>query len=79
MELLKGHVGKAFLAHPAVVYGAGVYLWFMISHTVEKLSGRKWRIGMKYTDGYLYAVAGIIAAQWIIKNALKAVWGIGLA
>ena len=51
----------------------------MISHTAEKLSGGKWRIGMKYTDGYLYAAAGIIAAQWIIKNVLKAVWGIGLA
>lgn len=79
MELLQGHVAKAFLAHPVVVYGAGVYLWFMISHTAEKLSGGKWRIGMKYTDGYLYAAAGIIAAQWILKNVVKAVWGIGLA
>ena len=79
MELLQGHVAKAFLAHPVVVYGAGVYLWFMISHTAEKLSGGKWRIGMRYTDRYLYAAAGIIAAQWILKNVVKAVWGIGLA
>ena len=34
---------------------------------------------MKYTDGYLYAAAGIIVAQWILKNVVKAVWGIGLA
>lgn len=34
---------------------------------------------MKYTDRYLYAAAVIILVQWIAKNVVKAVWGIGLA
>ncbi len=79
MELLKGHIVRSFLAHPVVVYGAGIYLWFMLSHTVERISRGRLKIGMKYTDRYLYAAAVIILVQWIAKNVVKAVWGIGLA
>ena len=42
-------------------------------------SKRKFKIGMPYTDGYLYIAIAIILIQWVVKNVVKAVWGIGLA
>lgn len=69
---------KSFLYHPVVPYAAAVYLWFMVSHTIEYLSKGRIPIGMRYTDKYLYVALGIILVQWIIKNVLKAVWGIEL-
>lgn len=78
-ELFRGHFVKSFFCHPVVLYGAVLYGWFMISHTVEYLSKGKIRIGMKYTDKYLYGALVIIIVQCVIKNVIKAVWGIGLA
>lgn len=52
---------------------------FMISHTIEYPSKGKFKIGMPYTDWYLYIAIAIILIQWVVKNVVKAVWGIGLA
>lgn len=78
LALLKGNIRDSLMFHPVVLYGAVLYSWFMISHTIEYLSKGRIPIGMKYTDKYLYGAAGIILIQWIIKNILKAVWGISL-
>lgn len=78
VALLRGQIVKSFLYHPVVPYAAAVYLWFMVSHTIEYLSKGRIPIGMRYTDKYLYVALGIILVQWIIKNVLKAVWGIEL-
>ena len=77
-ELLQGHVMNSFFYHPVVVYGSVLYIWFMISHTVEYVSKGKFRIGMPYTDKYLYIAAGIILLQWVIKNMVKLIWGVGI-
>lgn len=69
---------RSFLYHPVVPYGAAVYTWFMVSHTIEYLSKGRWRIGMRYTDNYLYGAIAIIIVQWVLKNMIKAVWGIGI-
>ena len=78
-ELLKGHIIASFFYHPVVVYGGAIYLWFMISHTVEYITKGKLGIGMKYKDTYLYIAAGIILLQWVVKNAVKLIWGVGIA
>lgn len=78
-ELLAGHIITSFFYHPVVVYGGALYLWFMISHTVEYITKGKLRIGMQYTDGYLYIAAGIILLQWGVKNVVKLIWGVGIA
>lgn len=78
-ELLKGHFWTSFCYHPVVLYGGILYAWFMISHTVEYLSRGKLNIGMKYTDRYLSIAVGIILVQWVLKNIVKIIWGIGPA
>ena len=78
MALLKGDIRASFIYHPVVLYGAVLYLWFMVSHTIEYLSKGRIAIGMRYTDRYLYGAVGIIIVQCVIKNVLKAVWGIAL-
>lgn len=78
-ELLKGHIIASFFYHPVVVYGGAIYLWFMISHTVEYITKGKLGIGMKYKDTYLYIAAGIILLQWVVKNVVKLIWGVGIA
>lgn len=74
--LLEGNFRQSFLCHPVVLYGAVLYVWFMVSHTIEYMTKGRIRIAMRYTDRYLYGALGIILVQWIVKNLLKAVWGI---
>lgn len=76
MALFKGNVVRSFCCHPVVPYAAALYVWFMITHTVEYVSKGKIKAGMRYSDKYLKGALWIILFQWIIKNLLKAVWGI---
>lgn len=73
--LLKGKIVESFLYHPVVVYTAAVYVWYMISHTIEYLSKGKLAAGLRYRDLYLYIAAAIILVQWVVRNLLKLVWG----
>lgn len=73
--LLKGQLLRSFLYHPVVVYTAAIYGWYMLTHTIEYLSRGRFMAGMRYRDIYLYLAAGIILAQWVIRNLLKLVWG----
>ena len=76
--LLRGHIGQSFLYHPVVLYGAVLYAGFMISHTIEYLTKGRWHTGMRYTDKYLYVGLGMIVVQWVLKNVIKLVWGVGI-
>lgn len=76
IALSKGRIIESFLCHPVVVYGAAVYGWYMVTHTVEYLSRGRWSVGMRYRDVYLYLAGGIIVVQWVIRNLLKLIWGI---
>lgn len=76
MALLKGQILKSFFCHPVVPYGAAVYGWYMISHTVEYLSRGKLKIGIRYREAYIKIAAGIIVVQWIVRNLLK--WKMGI-
>ncbi len=64
----KGHILLSFFYHPIVVYGAIIYLWFMISHTIEYLTGRRIKIGMKYRNGYLYLALVIVIINIAVKD-----------
>ena len=33
---------------------------------------------MRYTDKYLYVGLGMIVVQWVLKNVIKLVWGVGI-
>lgn len=68
LYLLKGDLIKSFLYHPIVVYGAGIYLWFMISHTIQRLSRQRLRIGMHYRNLYLWFALAIVIINIAVKD-----------
>ena len=76
--LLRGDIIDSFCYHPVVIYGAVLYSWYMISHTIQHLSKGRLRISMPYTEKYLYGAVIIIIVQWIFKNTVKIIWGIDL-
>ena len=76
--LVQGNVLLSFCYHPVVVYAAVLYLCFMATHTIEKISGGKWKIGMPYRNGYLYAALAIVALNVVVKNIALAVFQLDL-
>lgn len=66
--LLHLQLWRSFCYHPLVPYGAAVYLWFMISHTVEKLSRHRLRVGMKWNPKWLWAALVILILNVLVKD-----------
>ena len=66
--LLHLHLWRSFCYHPMVPYAAAVYIWFMFSHTVEKLSHYKLRIGMKWNPIWLWIALAILLLNVLIKD-----------
>lgn len=66
--LLQGAVIKSFWMHPIVLYGAGIYSWFMISTTIEcLLDGRK-KVGLRYQGGLVTIGIVLLILHLVIKN-----------
>ena len=59
---------RSFCYHPLVPYAAAVYLWFMVSHTIDKLSRHHLHIGMKWNAGWLWAALVILAINVLVKD-----------
>lgn len=76
--LMHGNFVTSFVCHPLVIYTAIVGGWFLISQTIERLSGHQIKIGMKYHDIYIWTALGIVIINFIIKNLLLIVWHIDL-
>lgn len=76
--LLSGHILQSFVYHPGVFLAAVLYAWFMASHTIELLSKGRLKIGLPYSDKYLYLEAAVIILQCLMKNLVKIFWGIGI-
>ncbi|MFP3156298.1 DUF2752 domain-containing protein [Lachnospiraceae bacterium ZAX-1] len=54
--------------HPFVMYSVIIGGGFMASHTIEKISRNKIKIGLKYRDIYLWIALAIVAVNFIVKN-----------
>ena len=76
--LLHLHLWRSFCYHPLVPYGAAVYLWFMISHTIEKLSRYRLRIGMKWNSAWLWIALVILALNVLVKDGALLLFRIDL-
>ena len=76
--LLHLHPWRSFCYHPLVPYGAAVYLWFMISHTIEKLSRYRLRIGMKWNSAWLWIALVILALNVLVKDGALLLFRIDL-
>lgn len=76
--LLSGHIFQSFVHHPGVILAAVLYIWFMVSHTIEFISKGRLRTGLPYTDKFLYLEAAVILLQCLVKNMVKLLWGTGI-
>ncbi len=74
--LLGGKLFLSFLYHPIVVYGIIIYLWFMLSHTIEGVSKHRLQIGMHYRDIYLWLALGIVILNIAVKDIALAAFQI---
>lgn len=69
VSLFQGDLLHCLWYHPLVFYGAALYLYFMITHTLVKLHIPHVK-AMKYRDGYLFIALGIILVNFVLKNIL---------
>ena len=76
--LLHLQLWKSFCYHPLVPYAAVVYLWFMLSHTIEKLSRHRLRIGMKWDPRWLWAALVILILNVLVKDGTLLLFHIDL-
>ena len=72
--LLQGKIFHSLYYHPLVIYGALLYLWFMITNSVEILSKRRWKIGLTYRRWFVFAGIVILALNFIVKNLVLLIW-----
>lgn len=69
-SLLHGHVLESLYYHPFVVYAAAVCAVFMVTNTIELVSGGRCKIGMEFRKRYVYIGVVIVAVNFIVKNAV---------
>ena len=75
--LLEGRFLTSFLYHPVVIYGAVLYICFMVTHVLSRIKVKGVR-PMRYHNGYLWAGLVIVVVNFVVKNVLLLVFGISM-
>lgn len=73
--LLHGKFLLSLWYHPLVLYAAVVGGGFMITQGLHRL-GLKGIKGWRFHNWYLYGALLLVAVNFILKNALRLIWGI---
>lgn len=76
--LMDGNLIASIRYNPIVLYGVFIYIWYMISNTIEYVSKHKIKIGMKYHDIYLWIGLVLLILFCLIRNFLLLVYGMDL-
>lgn len=76
--LFSGDLIEAFVYHPFVPFLAVFGTWFMISQTVERISGGKIKIAMHFREIYMWIALVIIAINFLVKNLALVIWHVDL-
>lgn len=63
-----GQFLKSFFYHPIVVYTAVVGGCFLVSQTVERVSRRRFQIGMHFRPVYLWIALILVVGNCLVKN-----------
>ena len=66
--LLSGKIFVSAVDFPMIFYAAAIFAWFMISQTIDRISGHRLPIGMKYRDTWVYAALVIVVIHFVVKN-----------
>ena len=72
--LCRGDIWTSFQYYPLVPCTAVLGGWFLISQTIEKISGKRIRIGMHFRGIYLWLALAVIVLNCALKNIILAVW-----
>lgn len=75
MALIQGKFLDSLYYHPLVLYGAVLYLAFMLSQTVALLSRGRLK-GLRFHQWFLFGAVFLIVLNCLIKNILKFCFGI---
>lgn len=76
--LCHGQFLQAVWFHPFVPYAASVYLYFMATQTIERISHGKFPIGMQYHNWIVWIAVTLIIGNFLIKNLLYYFYGLVL-
>lgn len=76
--LLAGRPLLSLWYHPIVLYGGAVCGWFMLSQTIERISGGRIRIGLHFREIYIWVALVFIIVNCLIKNLALGVWHVDL-
>ena len=76
--LLAGKWLRSFVLHPFVPYAALLSGWFMISQTIERVSGSRIRIALRFRDVYIWIALLLIVVNCLVKNLALFVWHVDL-
>ena len=68
VALVHGRFFVCAVDYPLVAYSVVMYLWFMISQTIERVSRGKIPIGMKWHNYYILIAVVILAVHFVGKN-----------
>ena len=75
LALFQGRLLLSFWYHPLVPYGAILYTGFMFTLGVHRLGVKGFR-GWRFHNWYLWAGAGILVINFLVKNFLRLGFGI---
>lgn len=66
--MIHGHFLTSLKFNPIVIYFFAFFSWFMLSWYIQKLSGNRVCIGMRFRISYVYIGLAILMIQCTIKN-----------
>lgn len=74
--LFQGHFLVSAADYPLLMYTVIMYIIFMVTQTIEKLSAGAFHIGLKWRNSYLWIACIILAVQCVGKNLFYMITGI---
>lgn len=75
VALVQGRFLVCAVDYPLVAYSVFMYMWFMISQTIERISRGKIPLGMKWHNYYILIGVVILAVHFVGKNIFYIVTG----
>ena len=76
IALLRGDLLRSLRYNPGVLYFAAAVTVYLVTQTVQRLSGGRIRCGIRYRNVYLYIGFGLLIANAIVWNILWHGFGI---
>lgn len=74
IAFLHGQFLKSFCFHPFIMYVFVMYMWFMVSHTLEKIHVQHIK-GLLFKEWILYGSLVVLALNFIVKNIMRIAFG----